>query len=408
MVRPMATSVRFVWYVFFSVSLFLTTLIPFSVPTNSRDTFDCPLPHARYYDCTTDPMSEWTGPEKWAWQQICSARTADFNRRTGNEVLDPRDPTHVATFSDGHRTLSNSFLRTIISKEPFLNKITDLGIRICGAYFEDALNLNHAVIPGTWGSQRSPGDLVISESLFDKSVHMRALSAESISLANSQLNERVDLAEARVFQTLKLEGATLGNVIMTKLNEFEDDLPSVNLRDSTVLGAVVMREARIKNLYVQGATLQHADLTGTEIADTLSIGNLCPTFPSSCENNEDRNMNWEGNEDGPYLILEDVRVRIFLTSPDAWPEDLNLELDGFEYDQNSMTQDDTDGFFDAISLLHWLETDGTYSQQPYLQLADHLDKAGKEYMARIISHANQLRSSETNDISFGSHFCTTI
>ena len=69
------------------------------------------------------PKKEWTGPEKWAWEQICKGEIADFNILKYDKEIDPRKEEEWTN----ERRISPKFLETILFEDIFCRKITRKG-----------------------------------------------------------------------------------------------------------------------------------------------------------------------------------------------------------------------------------------------------------------------------------------
>ena len=88
----------------------------------------------------------WTEPERWAWEQICEGRQANFNTRYAKR-LDPK----MAKGWDDKRKLSPAFLETVLLHEPYRSAVTRIGVRIIGAWFRDPIDLKYArVVAVLW------------------------------------------------------------------------------------------------------------------------------------------------------------------------------------------------------------------------------------------------------------------
>ena len=87
------------------------------------------------------PEEPWSEPEKWVWQEICAGRIADFNAREGRQDM-PLKPTTSQGWSE-ERKLRSDFLKQILLRQPYSSEIPAEGIRIAGAWFAEAVQLNH-------------------------------------------------------------------------------------------------------------------------------------------------------------------------------------------------------------------------------------------------------------------------
>ena len=96
-------------------------------------------------NCRVRSLSNWTQAEKWAWKNICENDAVNFNEYL-NENLDPTNPEHEDRWADGRRTLSASFLNTILLYKPFRSTIPYRGVRINAAYIQGEFDLIDAAL----------------------------------------------------------------------------------------------------------------------------------------------------------------------------------------------------------------------------------------------------------------------
>ncbi|NIN01208.1 MAG: hypothetical protein GTO24_24880, partial [candidate division Zixibacteria bacterium] len=93
--------------------------------------------------CQTDPLDSWTPQEKWAWEQVCQEKIADFNKAEDyGGVLHPKE---VEKWPEG-RILRFAFLETILLHEPYRGALPRYGVRIRGAWFKESLHLEYAAL----------------------------------------------------------------------------------------------------------------------------------------------------------------------------------------------------------------------------------------------------------------------
>ena len=81
--------------------------------------------------------------EAWAWDQIRSGKTADFNRRC--QKLDPSGDNERA-WADKCRRLSATFLTNILMLPNFRDQMTRAGVAIVGARIEGDIGLYRATL----------------------------------------------------------------------------------------------------------------------------------------------------------------------------------------------------------------------------------------------------------------------
>ena len=97
--------------------------------------------------CRTPPHPDWTEPEKWVWERVCGGEAADFNGDLNLE-LNQSEPDAWTGLDRTRRTISPGFLRTILTRWPWKDAISEKGVSITGAIFEDCLDLEDAQIAG--------------------------------------------------------------------------------------------------------------------------------------------------------------------------------------------------------------------------------------------------------------------
>jgi len=99
--------------------------------------------------CQTPALDDWSDPEKRTWGEICEGRIADFSKRTpmtsSDPHRDPSDPESSERWGDD-RKLSQAFLETILTHDPFRSAIPRQGARIVGAFFPEKIDLANAQI----------------------------------------------------------------------------------------------------------------------------------------------------------------------------------------------------------------------------------------------------------------------
>ena len=209
--------------------------------------------------CRILPLPKWTDPEKWAWTQICEGRIANFNKRSNNEELDPRDPAHGDKWSNDRR-LSSHFLETILLYEPFRSAIPHRGIRISGASFPDYINLADASIERP---------LMVHKSRFKSQVDMfRLRTLALISLEGSKFDGGLNMNSSSVGVHLLMRDATFDKVDLkgAKISDYLD------MNGSTFKGKLDMDSASVGvNLFMRDAIFDKVELRGAKISGQLSM-----------------------------------------------------------------------------------------------------------------------------------------
>ena len=308
------------------------------------------------FGCSASERANWTDSEKWAWKQICEGRNADFNKRRGNERLDPKNLKHDSKWENRRRTLSSSFLKTILLNERFRSAIPHRGVRIFGAYFEEGIDLSDA-------SVERP--LALADSLFKSSIDMsRFTTTKFVSFTGSRYRGK-----------LNMDSASIGSDLFMRNAQF--DKPT-NLAFLSVGFYLDLR----------GAVLRGLDLTSARIERGLWLGPLVGG----------KNIEWKSYEDenrrshNPKLTLRNTSVGTLQDIKDAWPDD--LELDGFTYKRFVSGEKETLYERGSEWFVNWLEKDKSYSPQPYLHLAGVLRTAELNSIADDVLYANRERERE--------------
>ena len=208
--------------------------------------------------------NKWEEPEKWAWKEICEGRDADFNRRPGNERLDPKDPykwSYDYKWSDGRRTLSPSFLKTILLNETFRSAIPHRGVRISGAYFKDEIDLRDASIE--W-------PLTLEGSLFKSMVDMRRIrTTKFVSFEGSRFDGEIDMHYASIGTDLLMQNAQFEKIVRLWNVEIGGVLA---MNNSEFRELFTMWYASIgNNLFMYEAKFKKVELVITKVGNDLQM-----------------------------------------------------------------------------------------------------------------------------------------
>ena len=357
----------------------------------------CEIP-AKYKDKKS--KDRWLDSEIWAWTEICEGRIANFNRRPGNETLDPRNPKHNSKWKNEGRTLRSDFLRTILTNEPFRSAVPYRGVRFSGADFKDFIDMKDVSIEFP---------LVFHRSFFRLTVHMhRFTTSKFVSFSGSNFTG-YQFNDGRIISILVMSSASINGSLNMRGAEFEN----VNLNETRIKGKLDMSYSKFKeqltmksvsiegglfiiraefekplnlarlivgsNLDMRGATLNKLDFTGARINDHLRFG---PYHNS--------NIRWMG--DAPKLTLRYADVGTLQDTQDAWPP--HLELDGFTYKRFQSGEKKTLSERGSDWFSQWLARDKTYSLQPYQHLAGVLRTDGLDDIADDVLYAGRERERE--------------
>lgn len=142
---------------------------------------------------------EWSDVERWAWEEIRANRIADFNVYY-KKTLDPKSP-------DGWddsvmaRSLSGSFLETILTENRLHNITPIKGIRVSGAYFDEGIDLENI---------RIERPLWLESCRFNSNLRLKYLHVnDGLSFEGSWINGDIDLSGAIIGNYLDISSCTL-------------------------------------------------------------------------------------------------------------------------------------------------------------------------------------------------------
>ena len=343
------------------------------------------------------------------------------------------------------RRLGSKFLRSIMT-DPILHELLpDSRIRIHGAFFPAGVDLDDALLRH---------DIQIRNSVIKRNLDMRNVRAlESISLVGivstrtldvegmeidgdievrSSTFRRFDMESAVVREAVNLRKSTfVGSVNLDRLDVGGDldihasSFASVRLGKAEIGGDIDIKYSMVKGRVDMGGTTTQGrlhirdtilckgvkvtstavgedlsisntafatiDLSGAKIAMALDLENL-----RSSQQNENCSTSDKPAKPGEQakpakLILEDVKAGRLRDGMHTWPENLVLELDGFEYGRFETTEGDRESMADDRApewYTAWLERDVSPTAQPYLHLATVMGRAGR---ADVAGHVRSAR-----------------
>ncbi len=226
---------------------------------------------------------EWTDAEQWAWKQIRAGRIADFHVRHKKE-LKPENPDGWEDESKDRR-LSQAFLATVLTKESFRCATPFTGVRIEGAYFEEAIDLEYARLEqqlwlekcrlhGTLNliDLRVNGWFSLDGSWVGGTIDLNGAKLEgSVSLRRVQIEGDVDLISAKIGGQLYIDGSTFKGTL--DMNGIEVG-QSLHMSEKATFKEVDLTGAKIGGqLYMYGSTFKGTlDMNGIEVGRDLHMG----------------------------------------------------------------------------------------------------------------------------------------
>lgn len=386
---------------------------------------------------TTPPHPDWTDNEKWCWERIHRGEEADLNVKLElEERLHPKDEELWTADVKQERLLSPEFLRMVLLREPWRGAAGDGGVRIVGAYFDRAIELNAArVVLDFWldfcWQER---DFLAASSIWEGVLSFEGSRIKGlVNLTESKILGFSNFSRGGRYSEVRLVAATIGgNIDMSRNSAFEGELKmggmvankslimnrgscfaKINLGSAKISDHLEMSqgswfcEKLILNSAIIGSSLHMQkgskfkyvdlcwtkvkggiDLRGAKIAEKLDM--------RACEVGGDilfqaRHSNPPSWHSNAKIVLKRAKTGAIHDSIDAWPFAAgSIDLEGLTYnylgghDSGPENQLATrpGGWFVA-----WLAKSVPFSPQPYQQCAKVLRAAGHPGKANKVLHA---------------------
>ena len=338
-----------------------------------------------------------------------------------------------AFFPDNVDLLDATLQRPLVLRRSFFNETvsllrlrTPMLIDFKGTTFRDHLNMDSATVEGDLVMRSATfsetnmkgaeigGQLDMSGSTFHGKLNMDSLSTggsllmsdaeftavnlksanvgDQLATERSTFHGKLDLDSASIdgnlfmrdatFSDVYLKGAEIGGQLAMDCSRFGSrlDMASISVGDD-----LFMRDAEVDKdvtlvfisvgsvLDIRGANMGMLDLTGARIGSELRISS--PRSTLECADYPDER---DGTRP-PQLKLRNTAAGALHDTKDIWPD--NVELNGLTYTRLGGFGGDDEGRSGARQsdwLIDWLQTDRTFSPQPYRQLAQALREAGED------------------------------
>jgi hypothetical protein len=365
---------------------------------------------------------KWSAQEQFVWKQICQDAVADLAKQGAEGVIEPRE-----TPLPDSRVLSKQFIETILTDGKYRGALKRHGVRITGARFKDAFDLQNIKLEvELWFEQcefdngvdlsflQSSQPVAFNHSKVKKSLKFYSAQlasdlwvlgseVDAISMAGAHVGGTLNLSNLKitatdddtldmsgidvttdvlmnegVYQAANLSGARIGHTLSLGKSRFAGE---INLRYSHIggelnwQGATFMDDVDLTDAHVDGAFL-----LGPPRRDAADPKERCdrPKVPPQ----PDRPICW-----GPDVAVTAryAKIGIIPRLSDAWPPELRivgLTYDGIAYDDDiANVRDDFAGWFDRQG----------HSRQPYEQLANVLQARGEIETATAVRYAERER-----------------
>ena len=238
------------------VMLFLTVATGTVAAPTSAD-FEALKDDAQTCGEVSQVPAAWNPSERWAWQQICQGRTADFDAAFGTQESSGRQTEE--RFLDTRRKLTAGFLRALLAREPYRSAVPPEGVRIKGAIFQEDVILRDAVLAHVLG---------IFDSKFLGKLEMNRLRTQtSVAFTGSTFEKELSLDSATIGGDLNMTGGDFSEIIL-KTAEIRGGL---SMTGSHVTGRLNMDGSSVSgSLFLRDATFTDVDLTQVTIGRQLS------------------------------------------------------------------------------------------------------------------------------------------
>jgi hypothetical protein len=175
--------------------------------------------------------THWTGPEHWAWEQICRRQMADFDRQycPSGEHADLQ-----SLDQDSRRRISGEFIRQILEVDTYASEVRSGSISIVGASI-DHINVADAEI----------GAFILS----------RTRIAGDVSFTNVTNTRTIILSQSEVVGNLRFKRVKGGDIAVS----------------ATKMAEVSAEQLDITRLRLTGDTAQNLNIGLSRLSDQLSI-----------------------------------------------------------------------------------------------------------------------------------------
>ncbi len=215
--RQSTVSVRDGWKmklsILFRFLLFLFVACQFSADSFAEDANEvpklagCPTPSLEI-DLQPDESKRWTACEKWVWSCIVRGKEANlFAKKCTLARPDGDEPNFRKRYKfepflrpDIYKTsnaIGSGFLRSILWKPEYVKKITPVGVRIFGCYFERQLNLENIT---------TEINLVLDGCVFKRGVRLTNYStSKNVSFDGANVRGQLRLTRARIDGSLFMD-----------------------------------------------------------------------------------------------------------------------------------------------------------------------------------------------------------
>ena len=435
-----------------SLVVFLAYLLVANAYPQDLSWIPLPVDQGIASDCSGLAAS-WSLYEKFVWARTCNGDIANLSEEFEKGNLESR------------KRISLEFLETILFQKPFRDKVTRHGVRIRGAYFDKHIDLSEGDLPWrlelaqshfkdglNMSGLQAERQVSLSGSVVEGKLDLYAASiGGSLDMSGIQALGTTDMSlisvgkhlfmqgvddSRTVLKGINMQGADIGghfdmsnvttegvlNLSFTSIGSDlfmqEADFFNVNLERVKVGGRLDMRKSHVLGVLEMGSISIGSSLFMGDEAKFADVALHSATIGLNLiiEEGEFKKLNLQETVIDRELRLVDdtksvswsdlgkkskdiqfnlrnTKVGIVTSIFQSWPA--RIELDGFTYRQ-------LDGWSGQDELVNWLELDGSFSPQPYQQLATVLRNAGESGLADEVLYASKdkERKTKTNWLSY--------
>ncbi|WP_145958064.1 hypothetical protein [Phaeobacter piscinae] len=345
----------------------------------------------------------------------------------GNDDLPP-EPEQPGDWSDppSDRCIRADVLRFFLLGGCSDASVTEVGIRLAGAFISGELHLNDCVVPWNMRLHNCLFQNGIRANRCNALKNVRLVACQLPFLEAASLNVGYQMScsstefQSTVGRALTLQGANIGQGLFLSSVKIsgEANLASLTIGDQLDCSGAEFKNEGGRALNLQGATIGHdlflraAKIFGEADLKSLTIGGQLECSAAEFQNKHRRALNLQSADISQGFIfrgqttvqgvidLSAASCGDLVDDPNCWPNEAqgrkNLVLDGFTYHRII-------GPTDARTRLNWLAKGdtwrGEFFPQPYKQLAKVLHDMGHEADAKTvrISLAQKLARNSRNE-----------
>lgn len=183
------------------------------------------------------PPVNCTEQELWVWEKLILGEVADF---TTEEFIQKFGISSVDTESSKAKTISSSFIKTILFNRTYKNAITLSGVKIKGALIKEPIIFEDITLTFPWWMDKC------------------------------RFESKVQLISLKAVNLISFEGTTFKSSLQMDDSYFEN---SINLNNSECIGPLSMNFLKLKkHLFMSNAKFADVEMKCSRVDGRLDIG----------------------------------------------------------------------------------------------------------------------------------------